>query len=100
VWVGGGARFVGNRPTSDTYNVVDYTAFVNPTTFTGGRLVEGWRLQAYTVGDLSAGARLQLGKVRYGVSASLKNVTDEKYLIQRFHFGAPRTWELRLTTSF
>jgi len=100
VWVGGGARFVGNRPTSDTYNVVDYTAFVNTTTFTGGRLVEGWRLQSYTVGDLSAGARLQLGKVRYGVSASLKNVTDEKYLIQRFHFGAPRTWELRLTTSF
>jgi iron complex outermembrane receptor protein len=100
LWVGGGFRFVGNRPTSDTYNVIDYTAFVNTTTFTGGRLVEGWRLQSYTVGDLTAGARVQLGRVRYGLTASLKNVTDEKYLIQRFHFGAPRTWELRLTTAF
>jgi iron complex outermembrane receptor protein len=99
-WVGGGVRFVGNRPTSDTYNVIDYTAFVNTTTFTGGRLVEGWRLQSYTVGDLTCGGRFQVGKVRYGISASLKNVTDETYLIQRFHFGAPRTWEMRLTTSF
>jgi len=93
-WVGGGFRFVGNRPTSDTYNVIDYT------TFTGGRLVEDWRLQSYTVGDLTGGARVQIGKARYGLSVSLKNVTDEKYLIQRFHFGAPRTWEMRLSTSF
>ncbi len=99
-WVGGGFRFVGNRPTSDTYNVVDYTAFINNTTFTGGRLVEGWRLQSYTVGDLTGGARLQFGKMRYGLSVSLKNVTDETYLIQRFHFGAPRTWEMRLSASF
>lgn len=100
VWAGGGVRFVGNRPTSDTYNVFDYTATANATTFTGGRLVENWRLQSYTIGDLTAGARIQLGKVRYGLSVSLKNVTDETYLIQRFHFGAPRTWEMRLTTSF
>ena len=100
VWAGGGVRFVGNRPTSDTYNVIDYAAFINNTTFTGGRLVENWRLQSYTVGDLSAGARVQLGRIRYGLSVSLKNVTDETYLIQRYHFGAPRTWEMRLTTSF
>lgn len=99
-WVGGGFRFVGNRPTSDTYNVIDYTAFVNTTTFTGGRLVEGWRLQSYTVGDLSFGGRFQFGNVRYGISGSIKNITDERYLVQRFHFGAPRTFEMRLTTSF
>jgi iron complex outermembrane receptor protein len=99
-WIGGGFRFVGNRPTSDTYNVIDYTTFINNTTFTGGRLVEGWRLQAYTVGDVSFGGRFQLGKVRYGVSGSIRNITDEKYLVQRFHFGAPRTMELRLSTSF
>ena len=99
-WVGGGLRFVGNRPTSDTYNVIDYTAFINNTNFTGGRLVENWRLQSYTVGDLGFGGRFQFGKVRYGVSASIKNIMDETYLVQRFHFGAPRTFEVRLTTSF
>ncbi len=99
-WVGGGVRFVGNRPTSDTYNVIDYTTFINNTTFTGGRLVEGWRLQSYLVGDLSFGGRFQIGRARYGISGSIKNVADETYLIQRFHFGAPRTFEVRFTTSF
>ncbi len=100
VWVGGGARFVGNRPTSDTYNVIDYTTFINTTNFTGGRLAENWRLQSYTVGDVSFGGRLQLGNVRYGISGSIKNVTDETYLVQRFHFGAPRTYEVRLSMGF
>ncbi|WP_414660366.1 TonB-dependent siderophore receptor [Horticoccus sp. 23ND18S-11] len=100
LWIGGGFRFVGNRATSDTYNVIDYTTFINTTTFTGGRLVEGWRLQSYTVGDVSFGGRFELGGVRYGVSGSVRNVTDERYLIQRFHFGAPRTFELRFSTSF
>lgn len=99
-WVGGGFRFVGNRPTSDTYNVIDYTTFINTTTFTGGRLVEGWRLRSYTVGDVSFGGRFQLGQARYGLAASIKNITDETYLIQRFHFGAPRTFEVRFSTSF
>jgi hypothetical protein len=100
VWVAGGFRFVGNRPTSDTYRVSNYTASANTTTFTGGTLGEPWRLQSYTVGDLGFGGRFQFGKVRYGLSASLKNITDETYLIQRLHFGAPRTWELRVSTSF
>lgn len=99
-WVAGGFRFVGGRPTSDTYNVINYTTFVNTTTFTGGTLAEGWRLQAYTVGDLSFGGRFQVGKVRYGISGALKNITDERYLVQRYHFGAPRTFEMRLSTSF
>jgi outer membrane receptor for monomeric catechols len=112
VWVGAGARFVGNRATSDTYRVFGYTGFtLNPgqtaiagnggnVNFTGGQLVEPWRLQSYTVFDLSAGARFQLGKVRYNAAVSVKNLTDEGYLVQRHHFGAPRTFELRLTTSF
>ena len=91
---------MGNRPTSDTFNVINYTTFINTTSFTGGTLAEGWRLRSYTVGDLGFGGRFELGKVRYGVSASLKNITDETYLIQRFHFGAPRTFEMRLATSF
>lgn len=99
-WVGGGFRFVGNRPTSDTYSVIDYTTFINNTTFTGGRLVEGWRLQSYLVGDLSFGGRFQIGRTRYGVSGSIKNIADKTYLVQRFHFGAPRTFEVRLTASF
>ncbi len=100
LWIGGGFRFVGNRPTSDTYNVIDYTTFINNTNFTGGRLAEGWRLQSYTVGDVSFGGRFELGKVRYGLAGSVRNITDERYLVQRFHFGAPRTFELRLSTSF
>src|SRR5688572_5290584 len=74
VWVGGGARFVGNRPTLDTYQVIDYTTFINTTTFTGGRLAEPWRLQSYTVADLGFGGRFEVGKVRYNVSASIKNI--------------------------
>lgn len=99
-WVGAGARFVGNRATSDTYRVMDYTGFTNNTTFTGGRLVEPWRLQSYTVADLSLGGRFEVGKMRYNVSASVKNLFDEKYLVQRFHFGAPRTFEGRVSVSF
>lgn len=95
-----GVSHVGNRPTSDTYNVIDHTTFVNTTTFTGGRLAEGWQLQSYTVGDLSFGGRFQLGNVRYGISGSVKNITDEAYLVQRFHFGAPRMFGLRFSTSF
>ena len=99
-WIGGGVRFTGNRPTSDTFNVINYTTFINTTTFTGGTLAENWRLQSYTVADLGFGGRFQLGKMRYGLSASLKNITDETYLIQRYHFGAPRTFEVRVSTSF
>lgn len=108
VWVGGGFRFVGNRPTDDTYRVVDYTGFTPANiagnganvNFTGGRLVEPWRLQSYTVWDLSFGGRFQVGKVRYNTAVSVKNLTDEKYLLQRVHFAAPRTFEARVTMSF
>lgn len=100
LWVGAGVRFVGNRPTTDTYRVIDYTTFINNTTFTGGRLAEPWRLQSYTVGDFSFGGRFEVGKMRYNVSGSVKNVTDETYLIQRFHFGAPRTFEGRVSVAF
>jgi iron complex outermembrane recepter protein len=100
VWVGGGARFVGNRPTTDTYQVIDYTTFINNTTFTGGRLAAPWRLQSYTVGDLGFGGRFEIGKVRYNVSGSIKNLFDETYLLHRNHFGAPRTFEGRVSVSF
>ena len=100
VWIGGGARFVGNRPTTDTYQVIDYTTFINNTTFMGGRLAEPWRLRSYTVVDLGIGGRFELGKVRYNVSVSAKNVLDKTYLVQRYHFGAPRTFEGRVSVSF
>jgi outer membrane receptor protein involved in Fe transport len=80
--------------------VIDYTAFINTTTFTGGRLAEPWRLQSYTVADLGFGGRFEVGKVRYNVSGSIKNIFDETYLVQRFHFGAPRTFEGRVSVSF
>jgi iron complex outermembrane receptor protein len=100
VWVGAGGRFVGNRPTLDTYRVIDYTTFINNTTFTGGRLAEPWRLQSYTVFDFSVGGRFEIGRTRYNTSVSVKNLTDETYLLQRVHFGAPRTIEGRVTVSF
>jgi iron complex outermembrane receptor protein len=100
VWIGGGARFVGNRPTTDTYQVIDYTTFINNTTFTGGRLAEPWRLRSYTVVDLGIGGRFELGKTRYNVSVSAKNIFDKTYLVQRYHFGAPRTFEGRVSVSF
>jgi iron complex outermembrane receptor protein len=100
VWAGAGVRFVGNRATTDTYRVIDYTTFINTTTFTGGRLAEPWRLQSYTVADFSIGGRFELRKMRYNLSAAVKNLTDETYLIQRFHFGAPRTFEGRVSVSF
>lgn len=99
-WIGGGVRFVGNRPTVDTYRVIDYTAFINTTTFTGGRLAEPWRLQAYTIADLSLGGRFELGRLRCSGSLSVKNLADRTYLVQRIHFGAPRTVEFRLTTAY
>ncbi len=111
-WVGGGVRFVGNRATDDQYRVLDYTGFtLNPgqtainlqgtnVNFTGGRLAEGWRLDSYSVWDLSFGGRFQVGKVRYNAAVSVKNLTDEKYLLQRVHYAAPRTFEGRVTMSF
>lgn len=111
-WVGAGFRFVGNRPTDDTWRVVDYTSIqLDPgqtavnlqgtnANFIGGRLAEPWRLDSYTIWDLSVGGRFQIGKMRYNAALSAKNLTDESYLVQRVHFGAPRTFEFRLTTSF
>jgi iron complex outermembrane receptor protein len=112
LWAGAGVRFVGNRPTDDTWRVIDYTSFtLDPgqtainlqgtnANFVGGRLAEPWRLDSYTLWDLSFGARMQVGRMRYNAAVSVKNLTDEKYLVQRVHFGAPRTFEFRLTTSF
>ena len=108
VWVGAGFRFVGNRPTEDTYRVIDYTGFTPANiagnganvNFIGGRLVEPWRLQSYTIFDLGFGGTFEVGKVRYNASVSIKNLADESYFVQRVHFGAPRTFEGRITMSF
>jgi iron complex outermembrane receptor protein len=112
VWAGAGFRFVGNRPTDDTFRVVDYTSFtLDPgqtainlqgtnVNFVGGRLAEPWRLDSYTLWDLGFGGRFELGKVRYNAAVSVKNLTDETYLLQRVHYGAPRTFEGRVTISF
>jgi iron complex outermembrane receptor protein len=112
VWAGAGFRFVGNRPTDDQWRVVDYTSFtLDPgqtainlqgtnVNFVGGRLAEPWRLDSYTVWDLSFGGRIEIGKMRYNAAVSVKNLTDEDYLLQRVHYAAPRTFEFRVTTSF
>ncbi|MBL9208002.1 MAG: TonB-dependent receptor plug domain-containing protein [Opitutaceae bacterium] len=103
-YVGAGVRYVGDRPTSDTYQVQGYTsvtgASVSNGSFTGGALVKPWTLDAYTVVDFSAGGEFTLGKTRYRTSLSVKNVTDDTYLLQRYHFGAPRSFELRVAMSF
>jgi iron complex outermembrane receptor protein len=112
VYVGAGARYVGKRPVSDTYNVVGYTGFVlNPgqtslatngsnANFIGGTLVPAWDLKPYTVFDLTAGGNFQLGSIRYRAAVSAKNLFDKTYLQQRYHWGAPRTFEGRVTVSF
>jgi iron complex outermembrane receptor protein len=112
VHVAGGARYVGQRPVSDTYNVVGYTSFtLNPgqtaiaanggnVNFVGGSLQPSWTLNSYTVFDLAFGGNFQIGKIRYRAAVNLKNIADKNYLVQRYHFGAPRTGEFRLTVAF
>jgi len=108
----GTTTYVGGRAVSDTYNVVGYSSFtldpgqtavnLNGTngTFVGGSLLEGWRLKPYALLDLGVGGNFSLGKVRYRVSAWARNVFDKTYLVERYHFGAPRTYEARVTVSF
>jgi iron complex outermembrane receptor protein len=112
LWAGAGFRFVGSRPTDDTWRVIDYTSIqLDPgqtavnlqgtnANFIGGRLAEPWRLDSYVVWDLSVGMRFDVEKVRYNAGFFVKNLTDEQYLLQRVHFAAPRTFEARLTVSF
>lgn len=112
VYVAGGARYAGSRPTSDTYIVSGYTGYVlnpgqtaiasngNNVNFTGGTLVAPWRLDSYTVFDVTTGWNFELGKQRYSAAINLKNVFDKAYLEERYHVVAPRTIEARLTVSF
>lgn len=87
-FVMGGGRYLSERAFSETWNVV------------GGELVPPPDLGSYMVFDLTVGGSFEVNQVRYRASLALKNVLDEEYLVQRFAFGAPRTFEVSLSANF
>lgn len=88
VYVAGGGHYIDSRRFTETYNVIN------------GTLVPPPDLDAYYTFDVSVGGEFSVGKTHLYASLSAKNITDEVYMAERYHFGAPRTFEFTVRTSF
>ena len=83
-----GGRYVGERPFSETWNLV------------GGVAQQPWMLRDYTVFDVGVGTTVTTFGRAVELGLNVKNVLDEEYLSSRFHFGDPRTYIFSLRTRF
>jgi iron complex outermembrane receptor protein len=83
-----GGHYYSERAFTEAYNVIN------------GVLTPPPMLGSYMTLDLSFGGRFSIGRTHYRASVSLKNLADKIYLIERYHFGAPRTAEMSITASF
>jgi iron complex outermembrane receptor protein len=87
-YVAGGGRFLSKRAFTESFNNI------------GGVLTPPPDMGSYKTVDVSFGGEMTVKGTRYRGAISAKNVFDETYLLHRWAFGAPRTFEFSLTASF
>lgn len=65
-----------------------------------GALTEPWRLDPYAVVSVGVGGSFKLGRLKCDATLMVKNLLDEDYLSSRNFYGAPRTFEFTLRTTY
>jgi iron complex outermembrane recepter protein len=87
-WVMGGWIYVTERAFTEAYNII------------GGVPTPPPNMEGYATFDLGVGGRVSLFEHDFDVTLQGKNIFDKLYMENRFHFGAPRTVMLSISTRF
>lgn len=82
--------YTGKRPWTEAF----YKAVSSPTD--GGYLAESPKLDSYMIFSFTVGGDFEVDKRRVNMSINVKNAFDERYVANRFFWGAPR--EILFTT--